>query len=313
MEVPQVLQSCKHKSVNGDRCSRKTLDEHQLCSKHKRYKMYDHLKTKTTKKPIDIQKKKPTPLKKDWVSDKDINKPPKGVKEVKGGREIGVKEKENIVKKVRQIVIETTVDDDSRENKNPRKKLTQPVDENTWIGVDGDLSDPVEEEFEKLLEECIEDQEGEGEVESGRAESGKKATKKVSVDKESNDNVEDEESIQEKKLAALKLKNQVIASHLLKTGYFTLVKVSENFHESLSGLALDLQRDKNVNEVLDELANEYMEELGITEMSPEMRLMLLTGVAIGNKLMASKAVSSSSSSSCQVNVPSTLMEEIDGE
>lgn len=301
---------CKHKCVNGDKCSRNTLDEHQLCSKHKRYKMYDHLKTNQVKKPIE----KKHNLKKEWVSDKDINKPQNKV-EKGGGEKHEKKVEKGGVKKVREIVIETVVDDDDGQSNNKsRKLLTQPTDDLNK------LYDPVEEEFEKILEECIFPKEPR---DRGEEDVKEKVTKKVSADKESaEEDEEDEESIQAKKLAALKLKNQIIASHLLKTGYFTLIKVGENFHESLSGLAVDLQKDKNVNEVLEELASEYMEELGISEMSPEMRLMLLTGVAIGNKFAtfssaqsssSSSFSSSSSSSSCQVNVSSTLMDEIDRE
>lgn len=269
--------------------------------------MYDHLKTNQVKKPTE----KKHNLKKEWVSDKDINKPQnkveKGGSEKSGGEKAEKKVEKGGVKKVREIVIETVVDE-----KESRKLLTQPTDDLNK------LYDPVEEEFEKILEECMDEQEPR---DRGEEDVKEKVTKKVSADKESaEEGEEDEESIQAKKLAALKLKNQIIASHLLKTGYFTLIKVGENFHESLSGLAVDLQKDKNINEVLEELASEYMEELGISEMSPEMRLMLLTGVAIGNKFAtfssaqsSSSSSFSSSSSSCQVNVSSTLMDEIDRE
>lgn len=115
---------------------------------------------------------------------------------------------------------------------------------------------------------------------------------------------------EDKKLEKIKLKNAMMTSHIIKVAYFATISISENFSESLQGLSQELKNDALVNECLEELGEIYTDELGLSQMSPEYRLMLLTGVAIAGKFMSTSIKEKSTKS---ISVSQSVLDELDKE
>lgn len=86
--------------------------------------------------------------------------------------------------------------------------------------------------------------------------------------------------VKKKKSKVSKVANEKI----VKIGYFTLLNIAEKqCNPYLNGLVAECVQDEDIHECLRELSEEFEDMLGISDLDPSIKLLLLTGIVCAKK------------------------------
>lgn len=96
------------------------------------------------------------------------------------------------------------------------------------------------------------------------------------------DNIDDD--IAEAKKDAIRFANLTI----LRQGICLASAIAETRLPDIKGLTNDIKNDPNVEECLDEIINEYGDQLGISDLPPEYRLLTVLGLVVSQRYMINK-------------------------
>jgi len=104
-----------------------------------------------------------------------------------------------------------------------------------------------------------------------------------------------------------KRENDVLSKNFLKMGYITCVSLIESSSpKNMGGLTMMCDRDKNIQQCLEELTEEYGDMLGLADMDPATRLAICTGMLAAQCYSANRAKTAPPP---QVPPPSTASSE----